>query len=183
MSTSASEVEQIAKQVKLLILDVDGVMTDGMLRIHSDGVVSKSFNIRDGHLLVLMRKWLDFPVALLSGRDDFATSARARDLHIPWVIQGARDKVGCARRLLSLAKCDFHEAAFVGDDINDVPLLEKVGLGCSPANGAPEAREAARYVCRQAGGDGAVREVCELLLKAQGKWNGLLDKMRALSKG
>ena len=166
-----------AKRVRLLILDVDGVLTDGRVYIAPDGSVTKRFDIHDGHAIVLMRELLDFPVAVISGRDDKVTQIRCEDLGIGHIVQGVREKVVEAERIAAEVGCSLDEVAFMGDDINDLPLLRKVGLAAAPANACAEALEAAHYRCEKSGGAGAVRELCELILKARGQWERLLNAM------
>lgn len=169
---------EAAKRIKLLALDVDGVLTDGTIWVAPDGAVSKRFHIRDGHALVMLPEYAGIELAILSGRDDDATWARAKDLRIGHVRQGLREKVGAARELAAFLKLSLEEIAFMGDDINDVPLISAVGLGCAPADACPEALAAAKFVSKSPGGKGAVRELCELLMKAQGKWETVLAAMR-----
>ncbi len=169
---------QAAKRIKLLALDVDGVLTDGTIQVSADGSVAKRFNIRDGHTLVMMEKLAGIQLAILSGRDDAATAARAKDLRIHHVVQGLRKKLPAAQELAAKLGLSLEEVAFMGDDINDVPVIEAVGLGCAPADACPEAIAAAKFVSKSPGGQGAVRELCELLLKAQEKWATVLAAMR-----
>lgn len=166
-----------ARRIKLLAMDVDGVMTDGTIWVSPDGEVTKRFHIRDGHGLVFLPRY-GVELAILSGREDAATTRRAEDLRIPHVLQGLRKKLPAAVALAKKLKISLDEIAFVGDDINDVPVIEAVGLGCAPADASREARRAARFVAPHAGGQGALRDVAELLLKARGAWTKVLDDMR-----
>lgn len=171
------ELEARAGRVRLLALDVDGVLTDGTVWVAPDGQVTKRFHIRDGHALVMMRKH-GVELAILSGREDGATMARAKELGFLHVVQGLRKKLPAARELAAKLGVPLEEVAFMGDDINDVPVIEAVGLGAAPADGAPEARAAARFVSAHPGGGGAVRELCETILKAKGAWSAVLEAMR-----
>lgn len=166
-----------ARNIKLLAMDVDGVLTDGTIWMDDEGRVSKRFDIRDGHGLVFLPRH-GVELAILSGRNDEVTTRRAEDLRIKHVVQGLRKKLPAARELAASLKIDLSEMAYVGDDINDVPVIEAVGLGCAPANACPEARRAARFVAPHDGGRGALRDVAELLLKARGAWVKVLDEMR-----
>ena len=168
-----------ARRIKLVVLDVDGVLTDNTLFIgrQDGGVVElKQFNVQDGLGLHLLRL-AAIPVAWLSGRVSPATSARASGLGIADVIQdGAVRKLEALTALANRRQVTFDEILFVGDDLADVPVLRRVGLPVSVANGVPEARERAAYVTARSGGHGAVREVVEVLLKARGEWEDTLDR-------
>lgn len=177
MTSGGADLEARARRVKLLALDVDGVLTDGTIWTAPDGTVTKRFHIRDGHALVMMRKY-GVELAILSGREDAATSARAKELGFVHVVQGLRKKLPAARDLSGKLGLDLDEVAYMGDDINDVPVIEAVGLGAAPADAAPEARDAARFVSAHPGGGGAVRELCETILKAKGAWSAVLEAMR-----
>lgn len=177
MSDFPSEVLERARRVRALLLDVDGVLTDGRIYVSQEGTVTKRFDIRDGHILVLMRRLLDFPIALISGRNDGATDRRADDLLILWVFQGVKEKISWAHNVAERVGCTLDEMAYMGDDINDVPLLREVGLSTVPANASKEATDAAHWVSDHPGGQGAVRQLAELILKSQGTWDTLLDSM------
>ena len=166
-----------ARKIKLLVMDVDGVMTDGTVWIAPNGDVSKRFHIRDGHGLVFLPPH-GIQLAILSGREDAATTRRAEDLRIPYVIQGVRKKLPAAQALAKKLKLTMDEIAFMGDDINDVPVIEAAGLGCAPADACREAKRAARFVAPHGGGQGALRDLAELLLKARGAWAKVVDDMR-----
>lgn len=161
------------------MLDVDGVLTDNSLFIGQQGaevVELKQFNVQDGLGLHLLRL-AAIPVAWLSGRVSPATSARASELGIAEVVQDdAARKLEALGGLARRQQVTFDEILFVGDDLADVPVLRRVGLPVSVANGVPEARELAAYVTERRGGQGAVREVVEVLLKARGEWEEMLDR-------
>lgn len=157
------------RKVRLLILDVDGVMTDGRIIIDDAGLESKHFDVKDGHgLKILMRYNID--VVLLTGRKSRVVDHRAADLGIAEVHQGIRNKLEVFTTILEGRKLAPEETAYVGDDIVDIPLLRRVGFAVAAADAVPEVRRAADYVTNHAGGRGAVREVCEMILKAQGRW-------------
>jgi 3-deoxy-D-manno-octulosonate 8-phosphate phosphatase (KDO 8-P phosphatase) len=138
------------RKVKLLILDVDGVLTDGRIVIDDAGLESKAFDVKDGHgLKILMRSGID--VVLLTGRRSRVVEHRAADLGITEIHQG-------------------EETACVGDDVVDIPLLRRAGFSVAVADAVPEVRQIADYVTQHGGGRGAVREVCEAILKAQNRW-------------
>jgi 3-deoxy-D-manno-octulosonate 8-phosphate phosphatase (KDO 8-P phosphatase) len=166
----------LAKQaaaVRLLVLDVDGVLTDGRITYTADGVEIKSFHVRDGSAIKLWERQ-GGQVAIISGRTSKAVDVRAAELGIPWVIQGANDKLIAFGQLLETAGVSAVETCAVGDDLPDLALLRASGLGVAVADACPEARSAAAYVTQTPGGQGAVREVVELLLRAQGRWAELV---------
>jgi len=159
------ELVRRAARVKLILLDVDGVLTDGRLYYGPDGEALKAFDVRDGHGIVLLRDHLDFGV--ISGRPGKATQARLEELRFKHVIFSERDKLAGYARLGALG-LDDDEIAYMGDDVNDLPLLGKVGLSACPADAMPEVREAVHFVTTARGGRGAVRELCDLVRKARG---------------
>ncbi len=160
---------QKIRKVKLLVLDVDGVMTDGRIIIDDAGIESKHFDVKDGHgLRILMRYNID--VVLLTGRRSRVVEHRAADLGITEVYQGVRNKMEAFIGILERRKLAPEETAYVGDDIVDIPLLRRVGFAVTVADSASEVRDVADYVTERSGGRGAVREVCEVILKAQGRW-------------
>lgn len=163
-----------AGKVRLLALDVDGVLTDNgiwVAPIEGDRVEFKRFDIQDGLGLVILRR-TDIAVAWVSGRHSEATELRAKELRIPTLIQesGAR-KLPAMQRLLAEKKLTWAEVAYVGDDLADVPVLRRAGLPITVANGCPEAKRLAAWVTTAGGGQGAVREVVEGLLRARGEWD------------
>ena len=158
-----------AAAVELLVLDVDGVLTDGRITYTADGVEVKSFHVRDGSGLVVWRK-LGKRTAIITGRASQAVDMRAAELGISPVVQGAPDKAAALRQVLADAGLRPEQACGVGDDLPDLPVLRACGLAVAVADACPEARAAAHYVTRAAGGRGAVREVVEFILRAQGRW-------------
>ncbi len=154
-----------AARIRLVLLDVDGVLTDGRLYYGPDGEALKAFDVRDGHGVVLLRDHLDFGV--ISGRPGKASQRRLEELRFKHLVFGERDKLDGYARLAHLGVPD-EEVAYMGDDVNDVPLLRKVGLAAAPADARPEARAVAHLVTAAPGGRGAVRELCELILRAKG---------------
>jgi 3-deoxy-D-manno-octulosonate 8-phosphate phosphatase (KDO 8-P phosphatase) len=157
------------RQVKLLILDVDGVLTDGQIIIDDAGQESKGFDVKDGHgLKILMRFGID--VVLLTGRRSRVVEHRAADLGIAEVHQGILNKAEAFVEILKRRNMIPEETACVGDDVVDIPLLRRAGFSVAVADAVPEARKIADYVTQHGGGRGAVREVCEVILKAQNRW-------------
>ena len=155
-----------AARVRLLVLDVDGVLTDGRLYIGPSGEEFKAFHVRDGAGIVALRR-AGVAVAIISGRSSAAVEYRAAELGIEHVHQGVADKGRALERLLAELGLDRSAAACVGDDTPDLPLLEAAGFAVAVADAHPAARAAAHWVTSLPGGRGAVREVCDLLLQAR----------------
>ena len=158
-----------ARRVRLLILDIDGVLTDGRLYFDAKGESLKVFHVRDGHG-IKMAQQSGIEVAWVSGRRSDAAYHRARELGISRFYEGVRDKVAILEELLAALTLKPSEVAAMGDELVDLPLLHRVGLGVAVADAVPEVAAAAHWVTSLSGGRGAVREVCDLLLKAQDKW-------------
>ncbi|HKZ06757.1 MAG TPA: HAD family hydrolase [Methylomirabilota bacterium] len=158
-----------ARRVKLLVLDVDGVLTDGRLVYGPTGEEIKRFHVRDGYALVAARR-AGLAVAVISGRASAAVTRRMAELGVEEVHQGVEDKRRCLEELCARLRLTPREVAAMGDDIPDLPMLGRVGLALAPADGAPEARRVAHWTTRAPGGRGAVREAVELLLRARKAW-------------
>jgi 3-deoxy-D-manno-octulosonate 8-phosphate phosphatase (KDO 8-P phosphatase) len=170
-----SEIEKRAARVRLLLMDCDGVLTDGRITLLDNGDEEKSFHTRDGHGLVLLHR-AGLQSGVISGRTSRAVERRARDLGMHYVRQGTWDKIKDFDELLMEAGLHETEVAFIGDDVTDIPLMRRAELAVAVADAAAETRAAAHYVTQLPGGFGAVREVCELILKAQGRWSELMQK-------
>ena len=163
------------KPIKLLILDVDGVLTDGKIIYNDRGEEIKAFHVRDGHgLKLLMRAGIG--IALITGRKSKVVLHRARDLGIKNVYQKATNKIEVYEKILKGKKLKDENVGFVGDDLVDIPVLKRVGFSAAVGDAIPEVREVADYVASKKGGEGAVREICELLLKVQNKWEEITEK-------
>lgn len=173
------DLQQKASRIKLLLMDVDGVLTDGKVYIlpGPDGTLAetKGFDTQDGIALQWL-SWKGIKTGLISGRDSPATEARARQAKFAYIYQGHIEKIPIVEEILADAGLEPDQVAYIGDDLTDVVVMRRVGLAIAVANARPEVKRLAHYVTEAAGGAGAVREVCELLLKAQGKWQELLDK-------
>jgi 3-deoxy-D-manno-octulosonate 8-phosphate phosphatase (KDO 8-P phosphatase) len=178
MMLTPEEIERRAALVKLLLLDCDGVLTDGRITLVEGGDEQKSFHTRDGHGLVMLHR-AGLRSGIISGRTSRLVTARAADLGIAYVWQGALDKLEAFERLLSEAGVETSEVAYVGDDVVDIPLMRRSILAVAVADATEDTRAAAHFVTRLPGGFGAVREVCELILKAQGRWDELLKRYLA----
>ena len=172
------EVERRAAGVRLLLLDCDGVLTDGRITPVEGGEELKSFHTRDGHGLVMLHR-AGLRSGIISGRRSKLVEMRAADLGISFVRQGALDKIEVFESLLSEAGVEPSHAAYVGDDVVDIPLMRRSGLAVAVADAGLDTRACAHYVTRLPGGFGAVREVCELILKARGSWGELMERYLA----
>lgn len=169
---SKSTLVQRIRKIRVLVLDVDGVLTDGRIILDDRGREVKFFDVRDGHgLKMLMRTGIE--VAVLTGRRSRVVEHRARELGITEVHQGALNKLEVFEALLNRMGFAASEAAYAGDDIVDVPVLRRAGFSVAVANAVTEAKRVAHYVTRQRGGHGAVREICEVILKAQDRWRDI----------
>lgn len=172
-----ADITQKAAKIRLLLMDVDGVLTDG--RLYNvpgpDGKMAetKGFDSQDGIALQWMYK-VGIATGLISGRVSPATVERAGQCKFKYVYQGHTEKIPILEEILADAKISPDEVAYIGDDFTDVVVMRRVGFGIATANARPEVKPIAHYVTQARGGDGAVREVVELLLKAQGKWDGIL---------
>lgn len=163
------EIKNRIRKIRLLILDVDGVLTDGRIIMNDAGQESKHFDVKDGHgLKLIMRHGLE--VMLLTGRSSAVVDCRARDLGIREVFQGVLNKSEFFQQFLEQRAIDPEEVAYVGDDVVDIPILKRVGFSVAVKDAVSEVKEIADYVTEKPGGRGAVREICDLLLKVQGKW-------------
>lgn len=177
--TAPPEVIERAKKIKVILMDVDGVMTDGKL-YYMPGptgvmVETKGFNSQDG-LGLHFCSALNILTGVISGRESPGTTERARMLKMRYVYQGLLEKMASFEEVLEDARVSADQTAFIGDDFTDVPLIRRCGLGVAVANGREEVKSAAHYVTEARGGDGAVREVIELVLKARGLWDTVVAK-------
>jgi 3-deoxy-D-manno-octulosonate 8-phosphate phosphatase (KDO 8-P phosphatase) len=170
-----AEIERRAARVKLLLMDCDGVLTDGRITLLENGDEQKSFHTRDGHGIVLLHR-AGLASGIISGRTSSLVERRARELGMTYVRQGTWDKIKDFEELLAEAGVTEHEVAFVGDDVTDIPLMQRSELAVAVADAAPETLAAAHYVTGLPGGHGAVREVTELILKSQGRWSELMKR-------
>ncbi|HOC19137.1 MAG TPA: phenylphosphate carboxylase subunit delta [Vicinamibacterales bacterium] len=174
MPSDDTTLQRQAARVRLLLFDVDGVLTDGRILVHPDGTESKSFSIRDGTGIVWAHR-AGLRTGLLSGRHSPATAVRAGQLGIPIVRHQRGDKLEVFEGLLRDEGTEAEAVAFMGDDLLDLPVLLRVGLSAAPADADPEVVRRVDWVSRHPGGRGAARELIELVLRAQGKWDGVLE--------
>jgi 3-deoxy-D-manno-octulosonate 8-phosphate phosphatase (KDO 8-P phosphatase) len=181
---TAQEVHSLAANVKVLLMDVDGVLTDGHLYLipGADGklVETKGFDSQDGIGLRWLQ-WFNIKTGVISGRESPATAERANQVGMTWVFQGHIEKIPLFERVCAEGNVKPEEVAYVGDDLTDVVIMRRAGLSFATANARAEVKHSATAVTVAAGGAGAVREVIELLLKAQGHWDGLLKKYEVVA--
>lgn len=170
-------VQDRAARIRLLLFDVDGVLTDGLVMMHADGTESKGFHIRDGAALVWAQR-AGVPVGLLSSRASGATTQRAAQLAIRLVVQGVPDKLAAYDQILRDSNLADDAVAYMGDDLVDLPVLARVGLAAAPADAAPEVRAAVHWVSACTGGRGAVREFIEMVLRAQHRWDDVVRQFQ-----
>ncbi len=179
---ASANVRRRAKRVKLLLMDVDGVLTDGRIWLHSqpDGTATeiKGFSAYDGAGLTVAGL-VGLRTGLITGRESPAVTRRAREMNIEFVFQKQAEKLPAYEEILRRAGVKDPEVAYIGDDLPDLPVFARVGLAVAVANAQPEVKKKAHYVTAHSGGEGAVREAIELILKAQRKWDGAIRLARA----
>jgi 3-deoxy-D-manno-octulosonate 8-phosphate phosphatase (KDO 8-P phosphatase) len=177
--TLSASLTELAAQVRLLLMDVDGVLTDGRVYGVPDAqgkiIETKGFDTQDGIALQWL-SWKGFVTGVISGRISPATEERAKQCNMTYVYQGHIEKIPILEEILSRSGIPARQVAYIGDDLTDVVIMNRVGLGIAPANARPEVKRSAHHVTETTGGKGAVREVAELLLKSQGYWDDLLRK-------
>lgn len=171
----ATEVDACARAalIRLMIFDVDGILTDGSLQFGPEGEVIKSFNVLDGHGIKLLQQ-SGVTTAIISARQSTLVARRAADLGIVHVYQGVHDKRAAFEQLLAQSGIRSNACGFAGDDVMDLPVLTRVGFAVSVPNGHPEVRQRVHYVTQAGGGRGAVREICDFILRAQGNYEAAL---------
>jgi 3-deoxy-D-manno-octulosonate 8-phosphate phosphatase (KDO 8-P phosphatase) len=163
--------ERLGK-IKLLLLDVDGVMTDGRIIFDNNGIETKSFDVRDGHGLKLVQR-AGVRLGIITGRQSEVTRIRARELGIDIVFQGVRDKLLPYLQIRDELGLADEECGYMGDDVVDLPILRRVGFAATVADAVEEIKPYVHYVASRGGGRGAVREVCDLLLRESGRWSAV----------
>jgi len=175
MRLSPDQLTLRARAVRLILLDVDGVLTDGTVDIASDGTESKSFSIRDGAALLWARRE-GLEVGLLSGRPSLATTRRATELGIELVVETGPDKRSAFGQILSTRGLADSDVAYMGDDLLDLPILGRVGLSAAPADAVDDVLARVHWVSSKPGGRGAVRELVELVLRARLRWESVVGQ-------
>ena len=177
MKTQSEDARERAKKIKLVIFDVDGVMTDGGITIDEKGTESKSFNVRDGHGVKMMVR-SGIRAAIVTGRTSKVVEYRGKELGIQYIRQGALDKSEVTGLLIKEAGVLPEEVAFMGDDLVDIPAMKMVGLAAAPSDSVGEVIECAHVVTDLAGGHGAVRQLCEFIMKTKGVWEEAVKRYK-----
>jgi 3-deoxy-D-manno-octulosonate 8-phosphate phosphatase (KDO 8-P phosphatase) len=167
------DLQKRAAKIRLVLFDVDGVLTDGKILLHADGTESKQFDIKDGSAIVWASR-LGLTVGFLSARNSASTAQRAAQLGVTLLHQGVPSKVEAYEQIVDELLLENDQVAYMGDDVLDLPVLTRSGLSGAPADAVPEVRERVHWVSSVNGGDGAARQFVELILKAQNKWDGLV---------
>ncbi len=175
MSELSDEITARASKIKLLVLDCDGVLTDGRIFMLPDGDETKSFDVKDGHAIVMLHR-AGIKVGIISGRASSVVRARAKELGIAHLHEMAWVKTEVYEHMLDEEGLSDEQVCYIGDDVVDIPLLKRAGLAVSVADAVEEAKQFSHLVTSRAGGRGAVREVIELILKAQNKWTDALSR-------
>lgn len=159
----------VAEPITCILSDVDGVMTDGCIIYDSAGVETKRFHVRDG---LAIKLWMNsgFQFGILTARESPIVARRAAELGIQHVAQGKSKKKPAAEEMIAAMGCQPHQVCYIGDDLPDIPVMQHVALAVSPADAAVDARNAAHWILRSEGGDGALRELIERLLRAKQRW-------------
>ncbi len=161
--------------IRLLLLDVDGVMTDGGIIYDGNGLETKTFNVKDGHGIKMLQRY-GIEVGIITGRTSLVVDIRAKELGVELVYQGALKKLESYRDIKRRTGLVDSQIAYMGDDVIDVPVMKQVIFAAAPSDALIEARNAAHYVTSLAGGRGAVREVCDLILRGRGLWNEIVAR-------
>jgi 3-deoxy-D-manno-octulosonate 8-phosphate phosphatase (KDO 8-P phosphatase) len=163
------------KNIKIVIIDVDGVLTDGAIYIDSSGYETKAFHVLDGTGISYLHR-AGIKTAIISGRNSAAVNHRAKELGIEDVYQGTKNKIDAYKKILEKHALRDEEVCYIGDDLIDLPILCRVGLPVAVANASPIVKHHALYVTKTKGGSGAVREVAEKILKFQEKWDFIMER-------
>lgn len=170
MTDHADDITERARRIRLLILDCDGVLTDGRIIMLPGGDETKSFDVKDGHAMVMAQR-AGLPIAIISGRKASVVQARAKELGVAHLYEMAWVKTEPYEAILMKEGLVDEQVCYVGDDVVDIPLLRRAGLAIAVGDAAEEAKQHSHFVTSRSGGQGAVREVIEMILKAQDKWN------------
>ncbi|MEK6289111.1 MAG: HAD-IIIA family hydrolase [Acidobacteriota bacterium] len=175
MIDAGQNILERARRIKLLILDCDGVLTDGRIIMLPDGDETKAFDVKDGHAMVMAQR-AGLRIAIISGRKSSVVRARAKELGVAHLHEMAWVKAEPYEKILAEEGLRDEEVCYVGDDVVDIPLLRRAGLAVAVGDAVEETKQHSQVVTRRAGGRGAVREVIELILKAQDKWDEALAR-------
>ncbi len=171
--------EDRARRISMLLMDVDGTLTDGTILIQPDGEELRSYHVWDG-LGILLAQMAGLRVGIITGKESRSVATRAKRLRVVELYQGAVDKKKAFDEILARHKIAADEVAFIGDDLGDLDVLRAAGLAGAVGDAHPDVRSCAHYVCRTAGGRGAVREFIEFILKAQGTWDDIKTRVHEI---
>ena len=174
-----AEAKERARAVRMLIMDVDGTLTDGTLFVLPDGEEVKSYNVKDG-LGILLAHLAGLKTAIITGKTSRSLEKRAQKLRIDELHQGILDKMRVLDQILARHRLKVAEVAYIGDDLGDLEVIKSVGLAAAVADAHPEVKKNSHYICREVGGRGAVREFIEFILSVQGKWGLVEHKVKEL---
>ena len=163
------------EKIKMLLLDVDGVLTDGSIIYDINGVETKKFNVTDGHGIKMLQRY-GILVGIITGRNSQVVSFRAKELGIDILYQGALEKINCYNEIKATYNLSDEEIAYIGDDVIDIKVLKKVGFSAAPKDALPYVLEVVDFISTRKGGRGAVREVIDEILKAKGLWEEVKEK-------
>lgn len=177
MAKLTKKAKDAAKKIKLLAFDVDGVMTDGSVTYDENGIEYKTFNVKDGHGLVRMRE-SGFITAIITARNNGTVEHRARNLNITELYQGQKNKLPALEEIMSKYNLSYENVSYMGDDLPDLCILEKVGLACCPNDAVKEVKKVCGFQSSINGGRGAVRELCDFILESQG-----IEKITQIAEG
>ena len=163
------------ENIKILVLDVDGTLTDGKLYMDDKDNALKAFNVRDGFAIV---NWLKLggEVAIITGKNSNIVERRAKELGIKYVVQGSKNKTQDLKKILERLNLSFENVAYMGDDLNDIGLMKKIALPACPHDAVLEVLEICKFISNKNGGEGAVRDLLEHIMKANGMWKKVLDR-------
>ncbi len=175
MPASDNEIQRRAAEIRMILLDVDGVLTDGKIYLGNNDEEFRAFFVRDG-LAIRMGQSAGLSFGILSGRNSPLVERRARELDIEHIHQGIHDKGERLERIAAETGLKADQICFVGDDLIDVPAMRRAGLAACPADGCEETRQFAHYICNNKGGHDAVREVVDLVLRASGRWDTVMQR-------
>ena len=171
------KVETRAERIELILSDIDGVLIDGGVVFDNQGIETKIFHIRDGLGIKLWNK-TGFRFGMITGRSSHIVRMRAAELGVELVRQGVEDKLAVTEQIIAELRLEPQQVCYIGDDLPDLPAMRIVGFAVAVADGSDDVRRAAHYVTKAPGGRGAVRETVELILKAQGRWDDLIQRYR-----
>lgn len=178
MEPISPEIVNRVKPVRLFLMDVDGTLTDGKIHYSDSWIEHKSFDVMDGFGIQLLHRF-GMKTGIITGRDSPIVTQRAKELEIEILRQGRYPKGEVLDEILKSENLTEDQVAFIGDDLFDLPALMRVGFSAAPSNAHPEVKKCVHFVSQYAGGNGAVREVCEIILKVQGHWESVLRKYTA----